>query len=184
MKKYILLSTLLFCSLIASKLLWADSLKIITLKDGSKLAGEIISVQNEVYSVKTENLGLLQINGSNIVSITAPSLDAALPAPVLPSQSVSPSSDAGQFKNQVQQLQGQFLTNPAFLADIQNLIQDKEIMQLFSDPELLGIISSYNPEKIKNDPKIQQLLQNPKIKELIDKMQQQAAPATAPSSPQ
>jgi len=184
MKKCIFLSTLLFYSLIASKLLWADSTKIITLKDGSQLAGEITSVQNEVYSVQTKNLGLLQINGANIASITTPSLDTDLPAPVFPIQPESSSSDAGQFKNQVQQLQGQFLTNPSFIADIQSITQDKEIMQLLSDPELLGIVSSYNPEKIKNDPKIQQLLQNPKIKKLIEKMQQQVLPAFPPSSPQ
>jgi len=184
MKKSFFVFFFLLPSLITFQTLWADTLKIITLKDGSKLAGQITSLQNEVYSVQTENLGLLQINSSNIVSITAPSLDVALPASALSSHPVNPSSDAGQFKNQVQQLQGQFLSNPEFLTDIQNLTQDKEIMQLLSDPELLGIISSYNPEKIKNNPKIQQLLQNPKIKKLIDKMQQQAVPATAPSSPQ
>jgi len=182
MKKYIFISILLICSLITSKLLWADSVRIITLKDGSKLSGKIGAVENDLYSVQTENLGLLQINGSNITSITEPEFDTAISALPTPVPSASLTGDSGQFKNQVQQLQGQFMTNPGFIADIQNITQDKEIMQLLSDPELLGLVSSYDQDKIKNSPKIQQLMQNPKIKELVDKMRQQTVPAATPSS--
>jgi hypothetical protein len=74
MKKYFLaffIFFLFFESFSQDKPMTTDSLKAkyeFTLKDGSKLIGEIIDRDNESYKVKTTNFGIIKINNDQVVS--------------------------------------------------------------------------------------------------------------------
>ena len=94
-KLQIYLAVVLCVTLCSAKVLFADASKIILLKDGSQLKGEVLAVNNDVYTIQTQNLGTIQIRGTDIVSIAAENL---APATV----SASPSGN----------LQGQAKGNP------------------------------------------------------------------------
>ena len=154
---------------------FAESDKIITLKDGSNLIGHILSLQDDVYTIKTQNLGQIQIKQEDILSISQPQ---TLPSP---SPNVTPASSMNyqpkDIQGQVQRLQGNVMNDPKMMAEIQRLSEDKEIMSILSDPEFMKDVMSYDPERLQNNPKLKALMDNPGMKALMERMGQMLGPA-------
>ena len=142
--------------------LQAETTKTIALKDGSKLKGKIIAVQNDVYTVQTDTLGKVNIPEADIISITT-----SESTPVYPTSSSSVNNPT--IKEKVSDYQQRIMADPQIVVDLQNMAQDKEIMSILSDKSLMADVLSYDPERIKNNPKIQQLMQNPRFQNMLDK---------------
>ncbi len=160
MKKFLILSILVF--LLPLPGLAQPALKTIHLKDGTVLKGEVVNFQNGVYSIKTAQLGQVQINDAQILSISQDDITPIQP----PTGSESPT----ELKQQVQQVQGKLLSDPQIMEDIKTLTEDPEVKSLLSDPELLQAVMSYDPNKIEQSDKVKRLMANPKMKMLMEKM--------------
>ncbi len=140
--------------------------QVINLKDGSQIRGELVSMVNGVYTVKTQNLGQISINAANVVSVAstdgiAPAANTAQPQPI------SKQDVDAQF----QKTQAKLMSNPEALADIQELANDPEIMKMLSDPALVQSVTNRDVNAIQTNPKTQALLNNPKMKALMEKIQ-------------
>jgi hypothetical protein len=144
----------------------AQSTKTIILKDGSKLKGQIVSLEDGVYKIQNSNLGNIQVREENILSISAE--DFSQPTPAAP---ITGGGASAGFRNQVQEIQGSVMSDPALMEDISTLTQDPEFIKMLNDKELISDIYSYDPARIQSNPKLQQLMQNPKMRELIEKIQ-------------
>ena len=156
-----------------AKVLFADASKIILLKDGSQLKGEVVAVNNDVYTIQTQNLGAIQIRGTDIVSITTGVIQhqsGAGPAKASP---------ALNMQDQAQGLQNQILSDPKLVADLHNLTQDQEIMSIINDPHFLNDILSYDPERIQNNSKFQALINNPQFQQILNKIMQKVPASSA-----
>jgi len=64
-------------------------------------------------------------------------------------------------RQNVSQLQQKLLSDPQIMEDIKSLVQDPELMQLLSDPELIRAAVNNDVEQIKNNRKEQDLLAEP-----------------------
>ncbi len=137
--------------------LYAQSAKVITLKDGSVIKGEVLRLEDHAYTIETPNLGKVQIPEADILTITSEQ-PAAQPS-------------ASQFESRTNQMQADILSDPALLSDVQAMMQDQETVAIFSDPKLMEDIMSRDPAKIESNPKVQTLLQNPHMQALIQKIQ-------------
>ena len=151
----------------------ADSIKTISLKDGSIIKGKILELTNGKYKVETPNVGTLEIKDEDIVTITT----GDLPPPIANTNTLAaPSAPLTGFQSQMQQFQNQLMANPSAMSGIMGLANDPSITSILSDPSISKDIMSYDPEKIQNNPKIQELMQNPKMQELINSLSQQMVP--------
>ena len=159
---YFLLTSLLLLLPNASN---AQEAKVITLKDGSTLKGQVLELNNQTYKVQTENLGVVSIPEADVVSIQAAS-----------AVSTDSLAGSGDLKNQVNQLQGQIMADPKIIDEIQKLTQDEEVMKILSDENFIKDVMSYDENKIKNNEKVNELMANPQMKELIEKVNQQLSP--------
>lgn len=168
MKKYysILILSLVFFNV--STVAFPESIKIIKLKDGSTLKGEVLQLSNGVYTLQTSNLGEVKINESDILSITSPELLNSLPE----KSTLAGDADKAELQKQVQQLQGTILSDKGIMTEIQNILEDENIKALLSDPKLLEDVTSFDQQKIEQNINIQSLMNNPKMKELMKKIQQ------------
>lgn len=137
--------------------LYAQSVRVITLKDGSVIKGEILRLEDHAYTVETPNLGKVQIPEADILTIA--------------SEQPATQPPASQFESRTNQMQADILSDPALLSDVQAMMQDQETMAIFSDPKLMEDIMSRDPAKIESNPKVQTLLQNPHMQALIQKIQ-------------
>ena len=87
--------------------------------------------------------------------------------------STNPESAQEAFQAHVMQTQQKLSADPQFAAELQDMLNDPEIMELLQDGDMINAMLSMDPEKIKNDQNIQKLLNNPKMQEALDKASQQ-----------
>ena len=153
--KKIFLTIFLISTLFICQTSYAQNLKTITLKDGSQIKGNILSLNNGTYSVKT-SFGAIQVEENNIVTIS--SEGGSLP------QSQSPALSQGQMMEYQQQILG----NPEVLSEIQTIAQDPEIQTAFSDPEFAQAVMAQDLQKLQSSTKFKKLLENPKMQKLIN----------------
>lgn len=169
MKKYIfiILLTLPFITLSTSH---AEE-KVITLKDGSALQGEVVGMQDNTYEIQTSNLGNLLISADDVMNI---SVQSFVPQQQTP-QNAALTPANSDLKNQVQSMQNTIMADPAFMGDLEMLVQDPEIQAILTDENFVQDIMSYDQNKIGSNEKTTQLMNNPKMRALMDKMGQKYA---------
>jgi len=147
---------------------FAESTKIIKLKDGSVLNGKVIEFYDGVYTFETSNLGNIKIPEADVLSISSPE------AYGISTQQTTTSKEAQKalLKNQVQQMQGSIMADQEIKADLQKLAEDDDIKAMLLDPNLLSDVMSFDQEKIQQSDAVQKLMKNPKIQQLMIDIQQ------------
>ncbi|MBF0505023.1 MAG: hypothetical protein HQL14_07980 [Candidatus Omnitrophica bacterium] len=183
MNKIIFALTVLFLSITAVGI--ADQPdQVITLKDGSQIKGELSGVENGTYTVKTPTMGLVHVAAADVSSITngrvAPPVATQNNAGNTFSLPPTAATNAG-LDQQVAAQQQKLMSNPQAMADVAQIAQDPEIMQLLSDPALVQAVTSHDFSAVQNNPKIKELMSNPKMQALLQKLatQQQQQQTTS-----
>lgn len=144
--------------------LYASSTKVLTLKDGSVIKGKVLQLSNGTYTIATSQFGNVEIPEDNILSIAVPNTNT---------KKNNSSSKQAQLKSQVQQLQGSILSNPQLMQNIQNMAQDKDVMRILSDQNVVNDVMSYDQDKLENNAKLQELMKNPKVQQIMNQIGQQ-----------
>lgn len=144
----------------------ATAAPTIELKDGSRLEGEIQSIDNGVYTVLSPSLGTVHVAQSSIARIVYSS-DATTATG--PRGKSSARDDA--LTTDIQQLQTRLAQDPAAMQSIMTLQSDPQIQALLSDPAIVKAIQEGDYVSLLGNPKIQALENDEHLKELL---QQQA----------
>jgi hypothetical protein len=138
----------------------------IELKDGSRIEGEIQSIENGVYTVLSPSIGTVHVAQSNIVRIVY-SGDVSNAAG---SSDKSPARD-GALANEIQQRQARLAQDPAAMQSIMSLQSDPQIQAVLNDPAIAKAIQEGDYASLLGNAKIQALESNEHLKQLL---QQQA----------
>jgi hypothetical protein len=137
----------------------------IELKDGSRIEGDIQSIENGVYTVLSRSIGTVHVAQSNIVRIVySGDANAAGPSGKSPTRDEALTSD-------VQQLQARLAQDPAAMQSITSLQSDPQIQAILSDPAIMKAIQEGDYMSLLGNAKIQALESNEHLKQLL---QQQA----------
>lgn len=168
MKKFYAILILSIVLLNISTISCAEAIKVIKLKDGSTLKGEVLQLNNGTYTLQTSNLGEITIDESDILSITSSELSNSLPE----KSAAANNAQKAELQKQVQQIQGTILSDGGIMAEIQNMLEDENVKAMLSDPKLLEDVTSFDQKKIEQNANVQNLMNNPKMKELMNKIQQ------------
>jgi hypothetical protein len=134
----------------------------IELKDGSRIEGEIQSIENGVYTIKSPSIGTVHVAQSNIVRIVY-SGDVAKAA--TPSDKSTAHDDA--LARDIQQLQTSLAQNPAAVQSIMSLQSDPQIQAVLADPAIAKAIEDGDYASLMGNPKIQALENNEHLKQLV-----------------
>jgi hypothetical protein len=135
----------------------ASAAKLV-LKDGTVIHGEIDSLQNAVYTVKSNSLGTLQIRQQDVQVIDNAST-AAVGAPTSGSMSESAQRNAVQSK---------LTQDPTLLSKVEALQSDPDVLAILNDPEIMSTIASGDYGVLMSHPKIIALMQNSQMQEIVD----------------
>ncbi|NTV29983.1 MAG: hypothetical protein HGA80_07895 [Candidatus Omnitrophica bacterium] len=179
MKKLILIVPILIFALVAPSM--ADSLKTITLQDGSTIHGRITGIDNGHYVVTSPSVGEVRIKESDILSITAPgvTVTSSQPDPTASQTNAinyAPLSSSAQYSSQMQNVQSQLFTNPALMADMQKLTEDPAVIAALNDPAFVQAVQSGNLQAVQSSPQLQRLMASPRMQDLIQKIRPQSQP--------
>jgi hypothetical protein len=169
MKKYPLINWFILVFLSLSTITFAQSTKIIKLKDGSVLKGNVLELKDNIYTLETSNLGTVNIPESDILSIAAPEFENPSSGPI----SGTNEAQKEELKKKAEQVQGAILADPNLMTEVENLANDEEIKALLSDPKLIDDALSFDQDKLQQNKNVQDLMKNPKMQDLINKIQQQ-----------
>jgi len=140
----------------------ATAAPTIELKDGSRIQGDIQSIENNVYTVHSASIGTVHVAQSNIVRIVY-SNDA--PQATASSDKSAARDDA--VTREVQQLQASLAKDPAALQSITSLQSDPQIQAVLNDPVIAKAIQDGDYNSLMNNPKIQALQNNEHVKQLV-----------------
>ncbi len=142
---------------------FAGQLSEIILVDGSTIYGEVISLNNGIYKIKTQSLGTIEIKESKI-RLVQKRTDSVVKAPV------QGGTDNASVTANILELQKQMMGNEDIMKMIMSLQNDPEIQKLMSDPAFMNSVNSGDINAIMNDPRLQNILNNPTVKEIHKKV--------------
>jgi len=134
----------------------------IELKDGSRIEGEIRSIDNGVYTVVSPSLGTLHVAESNIARI-----DYATDASGAPESSGKQPAQDPALTGEIQNLQTSLAQDPATMRSIMSLQSDPQIQAVLSDPAIVKAIQDGDYTSLLANPKIQALDNNEHLKQLL-----------------
>ena len=151
----------------------AGDLRAIELTDGTTIVAEILSVDNGVYTLRSESLGEMKVPSSDIRVIRFPPSKNARPAPAREAPGMGTASGASgkpahtrDHDSQVEDLKRSMAEDEDIMAIIRSLQDEPEVQAVLEDPELVQAIESNDLGTLMSDPKFMKLLNNPKIREI------------------
>jgi hypothetical protein len=126
----------------------------IELNDGSVIAGDIISLSDGIYTVRSASLGTLRIKASRIRAIRAPG--------VTTSQNNSSS--------QVDSLRNEMLSDAEIMNAIRTLQNDPDVQKILQDPEIMEAIQKGDIGALMKNPEFMKLLEKQSIRDINNRL--------------
>ena len=130
----------------------AGGMQVIELKDGSAIAGEVLSLANGIYTIQSDSLGIVKLEASKIRAIRAKSSGANTVAP-----------------QEVKALTEKMLSDQEIVALIQSLQNDPDFKTALEDPAIMKAVSEGDIPALTANPQFMKLLNNATVKAIGQK---------------
>ena len=155
--KYRSMSLLLFISIFYGSV-FAGEFRMIELADGSRIYGEIVSFNDGVYTLKSDSLGIIEIDESEVrvIRFKSDGLQSG--------DRESPERTSG--KPAIRDLQRSMISDEEIMNMIFSLQDDPAIQDILSNPEIMNAVKSGDISTLLANPKFMDLLNNIHIKEI------------------
>ncbi|MEM9301511.1 MAG: hypothetical protein AAGE01_05340 [Pseudomonadota bacterium] len=144
------------------------------LRDGSIVKGRILSLSDGVYRVRTDSLGIVTIEESQVYSVLRGDAQGASPrSPATPAPRTAPTTVPGASAAtgvDVSALQKSMVQSPQVMALVRELQNDPELVAAMSDPEFMRLIAAGDLAALRANPRMQTILNNPSIRRIIEQM--------------
>ena len=127
----------------------------IELVDGTHINGEVVSMSNGRYVIRSPSLGRIELPQSSIRAIQ--------PAGVTASASAA--------NVDIEAIQRKIASSPELMQQVTAMMSDPEIQEVMKDPEFVRLIMSGDLQALQGDPRILRLMGNPSLRAIIDQMQ-------------
>jgi hypothetical protein len=134
----------------------AGEIKEIELKDGSVIAGEVLSLSKGVYTIRTESFGAVTVDDAKVRSIHP--------------RGSGPAARHSDESGRVRSLEEKMRSDSEVMGMIESLKDDLQFRRILEDPELMKAVESGDMATLLSDPKFLQLMQNPTVKDIHRKV--------------
>jgi hypothetical protein len=152
----------LFCLVVALSLIAgfarAGDVREIELKDGSIITGEVVSLNNGIYTIKSGTLGTLKVEEYK-VNVIRPKSPPRSPGAAQKNTSIEDTS-----------LQHKLMSDQEIMGMILSLQNDPDFKKLLEDPEVMKAVSEGDVAALAANPKFMKLLNNPVVQEIQKKV--------------
>lgn len=145
----------------------AGQLREVVLGDGSVILAEVVSLNDGVYTLKSETMGTLNIDENAIRTIRSPGAGGTAAGPSRKLEGGEEDMSAMR-----QSMMGNVMSNPGLLGMVFALRNDPEVQSVLQDPEVMEKVMAGDLEALRNDPKFRELMENPKIQSLTEELTQ------------
>ncbi len=135
---------------------FCNELRKIKLQDGNVINGNILSLKDGVYSIKTTSLGTIKVKESEIDEIVK-------------AEKTSFSSENDLLET-LDSLQKMMMDDKKTMKLIESMQGDSNVQQILNNPELLKAVSSLDVETLMGNEEIINLTTNPTVQEIKSKI--------------
>jgi hypothetical protein len=149
-RECLVICALLFSIFLIMPAVHASEMREIELTDGTVIAGEIVSLSDNVYTVRSASLGTVQIEGSRIRTIRAKG-------------SVG---NPGAFVDQVQSLQEKMAGSGEIMSIIKTLESDPEFQEILHDPDIMRAVQAGDISALMANAKFMKLLNKQEVQQI------------------
>ncbi len=136
----------------------AGELSEIELRDGSVIRAEVVSLEGDHYTLRSESLGTFSLERSKVKAIRN---QASLGATVGDSREAQ-----AQAKEQVRALQERIISDKQMMGTILSLQNDPDFQEVMSDPEIMNAVAAGDMSALMSNPKLQKLLEKPQVQDI------------------
>ncbi len=130
----------------------------VELVDGSVVEGEIASFQNGVYTLKTQNQGIIKLEFLKIKRIETTNRVSAPAKANIPAQPEVNLNNAD-----VNQLSQKIMSNPDAMKAVSELVADPQFQEIMKDPDIINAAKLQDINALMSNEKFMSLINNPKI---------------------
>jgi len=150
----------------------------IELEDGSVVSGEITSLRDGIYTIRTESLGTFMVDESQVRTIrvrtdrkvpenTLPPVPAGNSVSVLPDKGTpAPAGNSVSALPDMGAMQTRIMNNEQMMQSIMALKNDPEIMKVLQDPAITQALVSGDVNTLLADPRFMKLMNHPGLKKI------------------
>jgi hypothetical protein len=142
--------------LLAARPLGAGEIKEIELTDGSVVTGEVVSMSNGLYTIRTDAMGTVTVPDSKVRSIRRKGMPST-------TSSAAPGGE-------VPSLEGQMASDPAIMEMIRGLKDDPDFGKVLEDPEMMRAVETGDLATLIANPKFLKLLNNSTVQDIQMRM--------------
>jgi hypothetical protein len=142
--------------------------KAITLADGSRIWGDVVSLSDGVYTIRTESLGTIQLPAAKVSAIGSAASASAADGASLSSVTSAVSAGAGEA---IDALTSGIMSNTEMLGSIMKLQSDPQMRAVLADPEVRRAVQAREFDALSKNPKIQALMRKPEIRAISGQVQ-------------
>lgn len=136
----------------------AGGLKEIVLTDGSTIVGELVSMTNGIYIIKTATLGELKVEDAR-VEIIRDKLGSM------------EGSENASIQQEILAIQQKIITDESVIQLILALQNDPDFQDVLQDESIMMAISSGDFNALMTNPKIVKLMNNSNVQEIKRKLE-------------
>jgi len=135
---------------------YAGEVKELELNDGTVITGEIVSLDDGVYTVKSESLGTIKLAESRVRTIRV--------------KGSTKDSDSADTNAQAQALQQKMMNDKEIMDKIRSLENDPEFKKILDDPEVMKAVNSGDVAALMANPQFLKLMNNRTVQEITNKV--------------
>jgi hypothetical protein len=128
---------------------WSAAASTITLRDGSSISGEVVSLHDGVYTIQSPALGTVTVKQADVRTLAEPAA-ASVPA-------------------QLDALREHLAADPATMDAITALASDPDVQAILGDPQVRAALQDGNLDALLSNPNIARLAADPRIRGITEK---------------
>jgi len=156
----------LFAAGLAAGTAYSGEAKEIELNDGTVITGEIVSLNNGVYTIKSESLGTVKLTDSKVRTIRQKSPVKTSGERNASQQDRSPADVTSQTRS----LQDKMMNDKEVMDKIRSLQNDPEFQKILEDPEIVRAVNSGDIAALMTNPNFMKLLNNRTVQDITNKV--------------
>jgi hypothetical protein len=152
----------LLCSVYNAAPVFSAELNDIVLEDGSIIRAEVISFQNGKYTLRSESIGVVTIDSSQVSQILRHKANQSQ-APLF-------SSSPEMFQANVEKAQTMLMKDPEAMQVVASMASDPNFKELLDDPASVAALKSGDMAALLKNPRFLAIMQDPKMQDMAAKV--------------
>ena len=151
---------MLFSALSLAQESRAGEVWTVELRDGSTVTGDVLSLTNGKYTIRSDSLGTVQVEESKVLAIRP------VAAPAAATSGATPDNTAGHIKI----LQDKMMNDKEVMSKIQSLQNDPDFLKIMEDPEIMKAVNSGDISALMANPQFLRLMNNSTVRDIEQKV--------------